>query len=167
MALSTGENEKRQIASILKKRLIEGKNTITYRELLDQEMPLFLKNFLQNRVKKLYVTDEPIQFKNSKRYDYNYGRIKELQAELADLKNMRDSLLEQVDKLVQENNLLKKENQEFQATISDLNVVKSDLEKKVESGSVLAANNVFMLAYKEKSSTKRRNICKKITTSRI
>lgn len=82
MALSTGENEKRQIASILKKRLIEGKNTITYRELLDQEMPLFLKNFLQNRVKKLYVTDEPIQFKNSKRYDYNYGRIKELQAEL-------------------------------------------------------------------------------------
>lgn len=79
-------------------------------------------------------------------------KLKELQQELADLKKMRDSLLEQVDKLVMENNLLKKENQEFQATISDLNVVKSNLEKKVESGSVLAANGVTVIAYKEKGS---------------
>jgi regulator of replication initiation timing len=82
-------------------------------------------------------------------------KLKELQAELVELKKMRDALLEQVDKLVQENNLLKKENQEFQATISDLNVVNTDLQNKVESGSVLAANNVLMIAYKEKSSTKR------------
>jgi myosin heavy subunit len=82
-------------------------------------------------------------------------KLKELQGELEDLKKMRDTLLEQVDKLVQENNLLKKENQEFQATISDLNVVKSTLEKKVESGSVLAANNVLMLGYKEKGSGKK------------
>jgi len=82
-------------------------------------------------------------------------KLKELQVELDDLKKMRDSLLEQVDKLVQENNLLKKENQEFQATITELNVVRTDLEKKVESGQVLAANNVLMVAYKEKSSTKK------------
>lgn len=82
-------------------------------------------------------------------------KLKDLQVELADLKKMRDSLLEQVDKLVMENNLLKKENQEFQATITDLSATKTNLEKKVESGSVLAANNIVVLAYKEKSSSKR------------
>ncbi len=82
-------------------------------------------------------------------------KLKELQKELADLKTMRDSLLEQVDKLVMENNLLKKENQEYQATIGDLNLVKGVLEKKVESGSVLSVNNVVALPYKEKSSGKK------------
>lgn len=82
-------------------------------------------------------------------------KLKELQKELEDLKSMRDSLLEQVDKLVMENNLLKKENQEFQATIGNLNIVKSDLEKKVESGSILSVNNVVALPYKEKSSGKK------------
>jgi myosin heavy subunit len=82
-------------------------------------------------------------------------KLKELQKELADLKSMRDSLLEQVDKLVMENNLLKKENQEYQATIGDLNLVKGDLERKVESGSVLTVNNVVALPYKEKSSGKK------------
>lgn len=82
-------------------------------------------------------------------------KLKDLQKELEDLKSMRDSLLEQVDKLVLENNLLKKENQEFQATIGNLNVVKSDLEKKVESGSVLSIANIKTLPYKEKSSSKR------------
>ncbi len=86
-----------------------------------------------------------------------YSRdVKKLKAELEDLKKMRDSLLEQVDKLVQENNLLKQENTEFQATISDLKVVKTDLEKKVESGSILAAANVVMIAYKEKSGGSKR-----------
>jgi myosin heavy subunit len=82
-------------------------------------------------------------------------KLKELQKELEELKKMRDNLLEQVDRLVQENNLLRKENQEFQATISNLKLVKSDLEKKVESGSVLTANNVLMIGYKEKSSGKK------------
>lgn len=82
-------------------------------------------------------------------------KLKELQKELEELKRMRDALLEQVDRLVQENNLLKKENQEYQATISDLKIVKSDLEKKVESGSVLTANNVVVIGYKEKGSGKK------------
>ena len=82
MALSTGDKEKQQLSAILKDRLIAGRNTITYRELLDEEMPLFFKNFLQNRVKKLFVTNEPIQFKNVKKYDFNNPRIQQLKAEL-------------------------------------------------------------------------------------
>jgi len=82
MEFTTGEIEKRLLASILKQRLMEGKNTITYKELLEEEMPLFLRNFLQNRVKKYCYTDEPFQFKNSKRYDFNYEKIKSLKAQL-------------------------------------------------------------------------------------
>ena len=41
-----------------------------------------LKNFLQNRVQKYFYTDEPFQIKNSKRYDFNYERIKGLRQQL-------------------------------------------------------------------------------------
>ena len=82
MENTTGENEKRLLASVLRERLIESKNTITYKELLDEEMPAFLKNFLQKRVQKYFLTDEPFQFNNSKRYDFNHVKIKSLLEEL-------------------------------------------------------------------------------------
>jgi len=82
MESTTGENEKRLLAGVLKERLIKGKNTIIYKELLEQELPTFLRNYLQSRVQKYFHTDEPIQFKNSKRYDFNYERIRKLKDEL-------------------------------------------------------------------------------------
>jgi hypothetical protein len=82
MESTTGEKEKRILATTLKERLIEGKNTITYKELLQEEIPSFLRNFLQNRVQKYFHTDEPFQIKNSNRYDFNYPRIQEIIHEL-------------------------------------------------------------------------------------
>lgn len=82
MENTPGENEKRLLASVLRERLIERKNTITYKELLNEEMPAFLRNFLQKRVQKHFLTDEPFQFNNSKRYDFNHEKIKSLIEEL-------------------------------------------------------------------------------------
>jgi len=82
MESTTGENEKRLLATTLKERLIEGKNTIIYKELLEEDMPDFLKTYLQNRVQKYFHTDEPFQIKNSKRYDFSYTRIRELKQQL-------------------------------------------------------------------------------------
>ena len=82
MESTTGENEKRLLATTLKERLIEGKNTIIYKELLEEDIPNFLKTYLQNRVQKYFHTDEPFQIKNSKRYDFSYTRIRELKQQL-------------------------------------------------------------------------------------
>ncbi len=82
MENATGENEKKLLASVLKERLIEKRNTITYKELLNEKMPAFLKNFLQKRVQKYFLTDEPFQFNNSKRYDFNHKKIKSLIGQL-------------------------------------------------------------------------------------
>jgi len=82
MESTTGENEKRLLATTLRERLIENKNTIIYKELLDENLPIFLKNYLQNRVQKFFHTDEPFQIKNSKRYDFSYTKIKEYKQQL-------------------------------------------------------------------------------------
>ena len=49
MESTAGEKEKRMLANALKDRLMGGKNTVIYKELLDEEIPTFLRNFLQNR----------------------------------------------------------------------------------------------------------------------
>ncbi len=82
MKTTTGENQKKLLSNILERRLLERKNTLIYKELLDQELPLFLQNFLQNRVQKLFHTDEPFQIKHSNRYDFSYARIHSLKQHL-------------------------------------------------------------------------------------
>ena len=78
----TVENQKKLLSSILINRLLEGKNTVIYRELMDEELPVFLKNYLRNRVQKIYNTEEPFQINNSKRFDLNYHKIDQLTQEL-------------------------------------------------------------------------------------
>ena len=105
MDITSGDKHKKLLTGILEKRLLEGKNTVTYKELLDEEMPIFLKNFLQNRVQKLYHTDEPFQFKNSKRYDFNHDRIAILKQQLHEAFEeatifTKEEIIEIIDKTV-------------------------------------------------------------------
>ena len=78
MESTIGENEKQLLAATVRERLIGKKNCVLYRELLDEKIPTFLKNYLRNNVKKYIHTEEPVQLKYSKRYDYEYGNITEI-----------------------------------------------------------------------------------------
>jgi|GEM_PF-2426303 len=82
MESATGENEKRLLAATVRDRLIGNRNIILYRELLDKKIPTFLKNYLQNSVQKYIHTEEPFQFNNSKRFDFEYRKIIELRNSL-------------------------------------------------------------------------------------
>jgi len=82
MESATGENEKRLLAATVRDRLIGNKNIILYKELLDKRIPNFLKNYLQNSVQKYIHTEEPFQFNNSKRFDFEYSKINELKNSL-------------------------------------------------------------------------------------
>jgi len=84
MTASIGETEKRLLAESVQERLIGSKNSVLYSDLLKERIPTFLKNYLQNSVKRLVCTEEPVQFKNSKRFDFDHPKIKQL----------RDSLLQ-------------------------------------------------------------------------
>ncbi|MBN1154470.1 hypothetical protein JXB12_06055 [candidate division KSB1 bacterium] len=81
MDQTTVENQKLLLVATLQDRIMKGKNTIIFKELMDEQLPQFLKNYLTNRVQKIYNTEEPFQTKNSKRYDLNYHRIEELRLE--------------------------------------------------------------------------------------
>lgn len=82
MESATGENEKRLLAATVRDRLIGNRNTIQYKELLDKKIPTFLKNYLQNSVQKYIHTEEPFQFNNSKRFDFEYSKIIEIKNSL-------------------------------------------------------------------------------------
>jgi len=76
------EDQIEALASILHNRVMKGKNTVIFKELLDEPIPQFLKNYLKNRVQKIYNTEEPVQISQSKRYDLNYHLIEELNSKL-------------------------------------------------------------------------------------
>ena len=82
MESATGENEKRLLAATVRDRLIGNRNIILYRELLDKKIPTFLKNYLQNSVQKYIHTEEPFQFNNSKRFDFEFRKVIELRNSL-------------------------------------------------------------------------------------
>lgn len=82
MESATGENEKRLLAATVRDRLIGNKNAILYKELLEKRIPTFLKNYLHNCVQKYIHTEEPFQFNNSKRFDFEYAPIIELKNSL-------------------------------------------------------------------------------------
>ena len=82
MVTTTGENEKQLLAATVREKLIGKKNRVRYRELLDEKIPTFLNNYLQNTVKKIIYTEEPVQLKYSKRFDYEFGNINQIRASL-------------------------------------------------------------------------------------
>lgn len=82
MDTTSGESEKKLLADAVRKRLIGDKSFVSYKELIDKKLPTFLKNFLQNSVQKYIVTEEPFQFNNSKRFDFEYEKIVELKHQL-------------------------------------------------------------------------------------
>ena len=106
MESTTEETEKRQLSATVQKRLIGNKNTIRYKELLDQKIPTFLKNYLQNSVQKIIHTEEPIQFNNSKRFDFEYEKIGLVKNELIKAFEeatifTRDELVEIINRTIQ------------------------------------------------------------------
>lgn len=76
---------------------------------------------------------------------------KQLLAELDELKKLRDQYLEKIDQLLVENEQLKKEKGELTATVENLS---KDLEKTVNTASVLRAEYIRPAAYKKRSSGK-------------
>jgi hypothetical protein len=79
---------------------------------------------------------------------------KKLQAELAELRKLKEQYLEKIDQLITENEQLKKENEEKAAAITKLNEEKSGLQTKVATASQLKAEYVKVASFKKKSSGK-------------
>ncbi len=82
MDTTTAESEKKLLADVVRERLIGNKNFVSFGELIDKKIPTFLKNFLQNSVHKYIVTEEPFQFNNSKRFNFEYDKIIALKNQL-------------------------------------------------------------------------------------
>lgn len=76
---------------------------------------------------------------------------KKLQAELEDLKKMRDEYLERIDSLLVENNQLKKDKTELSSTVQSL---QKNLETTVSTASVLRAEYLKVEAFKKRSNNK-------------
>ena len=99
MESATGENEKRLLTATVRDRLIGNKNIVLYRELLDKKIPTFLKNYLQNSVQKYIHTEEPFQFNNSKRFDFDYLKVIELRNSL--IKAFEEATIFSRDELIE------------------------------------------------------------------
>lgn len=99
MESTTGENEKRLLAATVRERLIGNRNIILYKELLENKIPIFLKNYLQNSVQKFVHTEEPVQFKNSKRFDLEDERISQLKTSL--IKAFEEATIFSRDELIE------------------------------------------------------------------
>lgn len=76
---------------------------------------------------------------------------KQLLAELADLRKMKDEYLERIDALLVENEQLKKEKTDLSSTVENLT---KNLESTVNTASMLRAEYVKVNAYKKRSSDK-------------
>lgn len=82
----------------------------------------------------------------------NSARLnKQLQAELAGLRKLKDEYLERIDALLVENERLKKEKTDLNSTVDALT---RNLEKTVNTASVLRAEYVKVNAYKKRSNEK-------------
>ncbi|MBL0096958.1 MAG: hypothetical protein IPP46_11040 [Bacteroidetes bacterium] len=76
---------------------------------------------------------------------------KQLQAELAELKKLRDEYLERIDTLLVENENLKREKNELTSTVDSLS---KNLESTVNTASVLRSEYLKVLAFKKRNNDK-------------
>lgn len=97
----------------------------------------------EKKIRKLIATEK------------NTGKLnKKLQAELDELRKLKDEYLEKIDQLITENQQLKEENTVMAGTINTLHEEKKNLQSKVTTASQLRAEYVKVSAMKKKSSGK-------------
>lgn len=95
----------------------------------------------ERKIRKLLAKEKDIDKLNKK-----------LNAELAELRKMRENYLERIDQLITENNLLKSQNEALTQSVQSLNEDKKNLQQKVTVASELKAEYVKVVSYKKKSS---------------
>lgn len=97
----------------------------------------------EQRIRQLISSEKNLQTLNKK-----------LKAELAELKTLRDEYLDRIDVLMTENKALTEQNAQLTNKVENLSSEKSNLEKKVATGSKLKAEYVKVTSFKKKSSGK-------------
>jgi chromosome segregation ATPase len=98
------------------------------------------------------VDEQKVRIQELIRKEGNSAKLnKQLQAELAELRKMKDKYLEQIDALLIENEKLKKEKTDLSSTVDELT---KNLENTVNTASVLRAEYVKVSAYKKRSNEK-------------
>ncbi|MFN5920112.1 MAG: hypothetical protein ACK45I_02305 [Bacteroidota bacterium] len=95
----------------------------------------------EQKIRKLLAKEKDIDKLNKK-----------LNAELAELRKMRETYLERIDQLITENNLLKSQNEALTQSVQSLNDDKLNLQQKVTVASELKAEYIKVVSYKKKSS---------------
>ena len=95
------------------------------------------------------------------------SKQKELNDAIAEYKKKLEDALDQIDQLVLENTKLKGENQSLTTQVNDLSEVKTNLENKVNTASILKVEYVKVKAFKKKllgDGTTETSMAKKATT---
>jgi predicted nucleic acid-binding Zn-ribbon protein len=77
-----------------------------------------------------------------------------LKAELESLRSLRDDYLERIDQLITENNVLRTQNEQLNASVIQLSDEKRSLQSKVQTASELKVEYVKIGSFKKKSSGK-------------
>lgn len=81
--------------------------------------------------------------------------VNQLKAQLEELRKLKDSLLDQVDDLIQDNRKLKAQNVALGKSVETLKEEKAELTQKVEVASALKISTMKVTAYKIKGSGKK------------
>ena len=98
------------------------------------------------------VDEQKSRIQELMRKEGNTAKLnKQLMAELADLRKMKDEYLERIDSLLVENEKLKKEKTDLSSTVENLT---KNLENTVNTASVLRAEYLKVSAYKKRSNEK-------------
>ncbi len=98
------------------------------------------------------VDQQKIKIEALMRKESNSAKLnKQLQAELNELKKLRDEYLERIDTLLVENEKLKREKNELNSTVDSLT---KNLESTVNTASVLRSEYVKVAAFKKRNNDK-------------
>lgn len=98
------------------------------------------------------VDEQKVRIQELIRKEGNSTKLnKQLQAELAELRKLKDEYLERIDALLVENEKLKKEKTDLSSTVDQLT---KNLENTVNTASVLRSEYVKTTAYKKRSNEK-------------
>ncbi len=95
------------------------------------------------------------------------AKAKELAVEVAELKQLKERYLEQIDSLIASNNLLQEEIVTYQATVQSQTSTIEQQQRTIEKGSILGADNVTATPQKQKGNGKYVNTAIASKTSRV